>query len=168
MAGRIEEVSLPFYSMRATRFAALVAACCLAGCQTSSAPPQGADDFGSLEITLPGHQTIRVEPLSKNYDRDRGLKFRSSLAPDRGALFVYPRPGSYPLGMFQVQIPLDIVWLDSGHFIVEMVKNAQPCPGATAAECPVFVGRQLAQFILEMPSGSINRYQLQAGQKLEW
>ncbi len=145
--------SLPFYSMHATRFAAVLAACCLVSCRTTPAPEASSDDSASLEITLPGRQVLKVEPLSKNYDRDRGLKYRSSLPPDHGVLFVYPRPGSYPLGMFQVQIPLDIVWLDAGHFIVEMVKNAQPCPGATATECPVFVGRKPAQFILEVPAG---------------
>jgi len=153
--------------MRAILYAAL-AALCLTGCRSASAPAASTDDFGTLPITLPRRQILRVEPLSKNPDRDRGLKFRSSLAPDHGALFVYPRPGTYPLGMFQVQIPLDIIWLDGGHFIVEMVKNAQPCPGAAPTECPVFVGRKLAQFILEVPAGSINRYQLEAGQKLEW
>ena len=120
-------------------------------------------------MTLPGGKVLKVETMLTPEDHTRGLMFRTSLASDRGMLFVYDKPARYPYGMFQTRIPLDILWLDSDHRIVEMVKNAQPCPGATRTECPVFVGKHVALTVLELVRlVESQKYNLRAGQTVEW
>ena len=37
------------------------------------------------------------------------------------------RPSNQPYWMYQVKIPLDIVWMDKSKRVVEMVENAPPC-----------------------------------------
>ena len=44
--------------------------------------------------------------------------------------------------MYQTLIPLDMIWIDSSHKIVEIVENAQPCK-TQASKCPQYGGNQV-------------------------
>ena len=63
-----------------------------------------------------------METMITDFEVLRGMMFRTSLAPDRGMLFVHPKPEHYTYWMYQTLIPLDIIWLDSNRDIVEMVR----------------------------------------------
>ncbi|MGH9629752.1 MAG: DUF192 domain-containing protein, partial [Bryobacteraceae bacterium] len=102
----------------------LLASLLLSGC-AEEAP--SVEDFHSTLVTLPNGQEIRAEVMTHPTDMRRGMMFRESLAPDRGMLFIHGEPGKHPYWMFQVQIPLDIIWMDANKSIVEVVPNAQPC-----------------------------------------
>ena len=58
------------------------------------------------------------------------MQFRNSIAPDHGMLFVHRNPGKYAYWMYQTLIPLDMIWMDSKHNVVEIVENAPPCKTA--------------------------------------
>src|SRR5947209_17068234 len=89
--------------------------------------PTSLEDLGTRDLTLPGGQIIRVQTMMDPKDMLRGMMFRTSLAPDRGMLFVHVRPGKFGYWMYQTYIPLDIIWMDSNKQIVEIAANAQPC-----------------------------------------
>lgn len=136
----------------------------LAGCGTK---PTSLEDFPTRPVTLPGGQVIRAETMIDNIDLIRGLMFRTSLAPDHGMLFVHPQPGTYTYWMYQTLIPLDIVWLDSKHNIVEIVENAQPCK-TQASKCTQYGGKQISAYVLEINGGMVKKYGLGLGQTLQW
>ena len=125
------------------------------------------EDFPTRPVTLPSGQIIRVEAAIDSFDLLRGLMFRTSLATDRGMLFVYPKPDHYTQWMYQTQIPLDIIWLDSNRNIVEMVENAQPCK-TQASKCPQYGGKQISAYVLEIGGGMAKKYGLALGQTLQW
>jgi uncharacterized protein len=125
------------------------------------------DDFSTRAVTLPGGQVIRAETMIDEIDIARGLMFRSSLAPDHGMLFVHAQPGIYRHWMYQVLFPLDIVWLDSKHNIVEMAQDAPPCK-TKASQCPQYGGKQLSSYVLELNAGMVRKYGLQLGQTIQW
>jgi len=125
------------------------------------------EDFPTRPITLPGGQVIRAETMVDNIDLTRGLMFRTSLAPDRGMLFVHPRPGNYAYWMYQTLIPLDIIWLDSNRTIVEMAENAQPCK-TQASKCEQYGGKQISAYVLELGGGMARKNGLQLGQTIQW
>ncbi len=97
----------------------------------------------------------------------RGLMFRTSLAPDRGMLFVYPKPDHYQAWMYQTLIPLDIIWMDSNRQIVALDENAQPCK-TQASKCPKYGGKQISAFVLEIGAGMARKFGLQLGQTIQW
>src|SRR5258708_6479489 len=103
---------------------ALAALLALTGCGPEATT---LDDFSTRPVTLPSGQVLRVETMISSFDMTRGMMFRTSLAPDRGMLFVHAKPGHYSYWMYQNVIPLDIIWLDSRRDIVEIAENAQPC-----------------------------------------
>ena len=84
--------------------------------------------------------------MREQSDLIRGMMFRDSLPKNRGMLFFHMRevPASYY--MFQVKIPLDIIWMDHNHQIVEIARNVPPCPSNAAQACPTYGGKSLKQF----------------------
>jgi uncharacterized membrane protein (UPF0127 family) len=124
-------------------------------------------DLNTRDVTLPGGQVIQAETVTATLQMAKGLMFRTSLAPDHGMLFVHPRPGYYSYFMFQHEIPLDIVWLDGGHIVVEIVQNAPPCT-TDASQCPHYGGTKVAHYVLEMAGGMARKYDLHVGQRIEF
>jgi hypothetical protein len=117
---------------------------------------------GEQWVTLPGGQKIRAEVLTRPEDMQRGMMFRTSLAPDRGMLFVHDAPGRYAYWMFQCLIPLDIIWMDADRKIVEISADTPPCRGE-ASTCPNYGGHQNSLYVLELGGGMARRYGLKLG-----
>jgi hypothetical protein len=124
-------------------------------------------DLHSQDVALPGGQTIHVETMISRVDLMRGMMFRTSLAPDHGMLFVQKEPGLYSAWTYQVEIPLDMIWMDKSHQIVEIVENVPPCR-TKASQCPSYGGTKVAQYELELAGGMARKYGLQIGQRLEF
>ena len=98
-------------------------------------------------------------------DMARGMMFRDLLPPDRGMLFVHPAAGRYRYWMFQVSVPLDIIWLDARRRIVEISPDTPPCQ-AQARDCPSYGGNADSQYVLELAGGMAARYGLKLGDVL--
>jgi len=137
----------------------------VAGCEKKA---QSLDDYQTTPLTLPSGQQIRVEVMTKQADMMRGAMFRESLAPDRGILFVHGSSGLYKYWMYQVRIPLDILWLDMNRQIVEISPNTPPCPSQSAKECPGFGGNKMAIYVLELPGGAASRFGLRVGDAVKF
>ncbi len=141
---------------------ATLALLALSSCRSE---PTVVDDLNTRTVILPGGQKIRVEVMTHPTDMMRGMMFRDSLAPDRGMLFVHGSPGNYPYWMYQVRIPLDIIWLDEKRRIVEISPDTPPCQ-KKASECPSYGGNQKALFVLELAGGMAAKYGLKLGDTL--
>jgi uncharacterized membrane protein (UPF0127 family) len=131
--------------------------------------PQAAtvDDFPTRPVTLPGGQVIHVETMIDSFDLTRGLMFRTSLPVDHGMLFVHAQPDRHSYWMYQTLIPLDMIWMDNQHNIVEMAENVQPCK-TPAKQCPQYGGTQISSYVLEIPAGMAKKFGLQLSQTIHW
>ena len=122
----------------------------LAGCSRDS--DSEVRDFNSREVILPDGTKISAEVMTKEMDMRRGMMFRDTFPEGRGMLFIHGGPGQYPYWMYQVKLPLDIIWMDPSGRIVEVVENAPPCT-TVASQCKNYGGNQTAQVVLELPAG---------------
>jgi len=136
----------------------------LAGCGSKHDP---LEDLGTRLITLPAGMQVRAEVLTNPQDMARGMMFRDSLAPDRGMLFVHGHPGNYPYWMYQVRIPLDIIWLDSERRVVEIAADTPPCKSEPGL-CPNYGGHFAAQYVLELAGGMAAKYGVKPGERVEF
>ncbi len=134
----------------------------LAGCGEETVT---MDTFNTRVVTLPDGFKIRAEVMVKPEDMMRGMMFRDSLAEDHGMLFLHGEPGKYPYWMYQVRIPLDIIWMDRNGRIVEMSPNTPPCK-TNANACPNYGGNETALMVLELAAGSIEKHKLHLGARL--
>lgn len=136
----------------------------LLGCRSKTSPMEA---LLTREVTLPGGQVIRAETAVDTRDVLRGLAFRDSLPADHGLLYVHAKTGYYGYWMYQTYFPLDMIWMDDNHTIVEIVENAPPCKTA-ASKCPHYGGQRLARYGLEINAGLVHKYHLQVGQTIQW
>lgn len=83
-------------------------------------------------------------------------------------LFLHNQMGRYPYWMFQVRIPLDIIWLDSKKAVVEVLANVPPCASTKSSDCRTFGGNQDAQFILELAAGGAAKLGAVVGSKIDF
>ena len=117
--------------VRSLVLAGIVVVLCLTACSSSN---DAIRDFSSREVSLPNGKTITAEVMTNPVDMSRGMMFRESLPPDRGMLFIHGSPGKYAYWMFQVKIPLDIIWMDQNRRVVEISANTPPCKSASAKD----------------------------------
>jgi len=136
-------------------------------CGGCAAPTESSGVLVTRPVKLPNGQVIRAEEEMSEMDMQKGMMFRDSLAPGRGMLFIHQTPGQYPYWMYQVRIPLDIIWMDSTHRIVEISADTPPCK-TKASLCGNYGGHETAQFVLELGGGEARRQALTVGQTLEF
>ena len=138
----------------------------LAGCAKED---QAAtmEDLTTREIKFPDGAKIRAEMLYKPFDMARGMMFRDSLGADRGMLFINKTAGVHKSWMYNVRIPLDIIYIDNNLHISEIVANAPPCTAAKASLCPSY-GSARSQFMLEVNAGFAAKHNLKVGDRLDF
>jgi len=126
------------------------------------------EDYQTRVVTFPNGKQVRAETMMNRADLTRGMMFRDSLAPDRGMLFLFPQTGRYKSFMFQVRIPLDVIWLDRDRRIVEIVPNAPPCTADAGGDCPLYGGNADSVYMLELNAGMAAKLGIKVGDTLQF
>jgi hypothetical protein len=137
----------------------------LAAC--SSNGQRDLRDFNSRTVGMPDGRTIRAEVVTNQLDMMRGMKYRDSLDKDRGMLFMHGQEGNFRYWMYEVKIPLDLIWLDKSKTVVQLIHNAPPCPGPED-KCPSYGGDFPAIYVLELNAGVAKQYGIKPGVKLDF
>jgi len=153
--------------MQSRSFWVLVVLSVLAGC-VDQKKTATLEDLYTREVKLPDGARFRAEVVTSKFDMTRGMMFRDSLAPDRGMLFIHGEPGNYPYWMYQVRIPLDLIFMDQNRLIMEVVSNVEPCKSESAAKCPKFGGNRRSLFVLELNAGMAEKHKLKLGDRLDF
>ena len=102
-----------------------------------------------VEIKIRG-KTYMLEVADTKAERAKGLMFRESLPDDEGMLFIFPSESKHTFWMYQTEIPLDIIWLDSNWKIVHEEKNVQPCKSTDPRKCKSYQPDQNAKYVIEI------------------
>lgn len=144
---------------------AVAAAALLTACGDK---PSTMDDLTSTPVTFPDGTKITAQTMREPIDMERGMMFRDSLAANRGMLFFHGKMGKYTYWTYQNRIPLDFIWIDKDHHIVEMQQNIPPCPSKVAHECPNYGGHVDASYVLEVNAGIAAKNNLKLGDYLDF
>jgi uncharacterized membrane protein (UPF0127 family) len=109
-------------------------------------------DFGP-EVCL-GNHCYKVEIARTQAEQERGLMYRTCLAPDAGMIFIFGQDGDQSFWMKNTLIPLDMVWIGSDYRVVFIKHGAQPCGSDV---CPSIDPGVDARYVLEVNAGETNR-----------
>ena len=110
---------------------------------------------GRGQVLFGDRVIVRIEVARTDVEKIRGLSGRDGLAPGEGMLFVYEEPARPAIWMRGMRFPLDILWIRDGRVVDLVTEVVPPIPG----EVPrVFVPRQEARYVLEVPAGFVERY----------
>lgn len=114
-------------------------------------------------VTFPDGTRVGVEIARTEAERQRGLMFRESLAPDEGMVFVFDAIGFYPFWMKNTLIPLDMLWLDPDGRVVSIAHSVPPCK---ADPCPTYPPSADALYVVEVVSGFAKEHGVEVGDQL--
>jgi len=112
-----------------------------------------------------GSRTIfNVEVVISNAARIQGLSGRQSLHRGHGMLFIFDNIAKQSMWMFDMRIPLDIVWLNENMEVVHLSKNCTPCP--SQHNCPVHTSKYKVKYAIEMTAGEATNFGFELGKQL--
>ena len=96
--------------------------------------------------------------------RFQGLSDVEKIQLNGGLLMVFDSNDMHGIWMKDMKFPLDLVWLDSSKKVVYIVKNAPPeTPSKT-----VYVPKDPALYVLELPAGSVQKAGIKTGDTAEF
>ncbi len=114
-------------------------------------------------VIFPDGTKVTVEVVDTEATRQRGLMFRTSLAPDAGMIFVFEAVGFYPFWMKNTLIPLDMLWLDPGARVVSIARSVPPCK---TDPCPSYSPDADALYVVELVAGFARKHNVKVGDVL--
>ncbi|MES3028191.1 MAG: DUF192 domain-containing protein [Pseudomonadota bacterium] len=118
--------------------------------------------FEALETVTPAGRTrFFVEIADNDAERERGLMFRKSLAPDRGMLFDFHTPREVAFWMRNTLIPLDIIYIRPDGTVLSIARNTTPL-----SEAPIPSGGPTLG-VLELAGGRSAEIGLMPGDRIE-
>ena len=145
------------------RFLLLLAALALAACSSTDS----GSSLNNRKVTLPDGFVVDAELAVDRATMERGMMYRTELPAGHGMLFVHAFPGRYPYWMANCKIPLDIIWMDPDHKIVEVSPNTPPCPSG-GNDCPQYGGHAESLFVLELGGGEAAKHNVVVGSKIQF
>ena len=107
---------------------------------------------------LIGNQKISAEVADTNTLQIKGLSNRDNLDDNAGMLFVFNKPGIYPIWMKEMKFPLDVIWINDGK-IVEMATLQIP----SDKNIPQHIPSAISQQVLELNVGFIDQNKVKIG-----
>ena len=105
--------------------------------------------------------SVEVEIRDDDQGRALGLMRRKYLAENKGMLFIFENATNASFWMKNMTIPLDIIYLNDEHFIVQMYENLEPC---TNNPCSTYPSNQEIRYAIELRAGFITRNNISLGQ----
>ena len=111
--------------------------------------------------TSKGDFPFSIEVADTEASRERGLMFRTSLAPDAGMLFDYHQEQQASFWMQNTLIPLDMIFISADGIVKTIHVNARPMDTTSIpSEVPV-------RFVLEIGGGRSQEIGLKVGDKFD-
>lgn len=108
-----------------------------------------------------GAHPVDVEVATTEAARNRGMMWRTELAPGKGMLFVFAEEKEHAFWMQNTLIPLDMVFVTAGKKVAGIVENAEP---QTLRSRTV---HQPSTYVLEVPGGWTAKKGIVAGSSVE-
>ncbi|MCU0237687.1 MAG: DUF192 domain-containing protein [Acidobacteria bacterium] len=106
---------------------------------------------------------FRVEIADTPEKHALGLMHRRLLKSDYGMLFIFADEEVRSFWMKDTLIPLDMIFINSDHQVVDLVHEVPPCPGDP---CPSYTSAYPARFVLEIAGGTAKKLKLVPGDKI--
>ena len=131
----------------------------------ATAPSETPPRPPSPTAVFPDGFTAAIELAITPDELAQGLMFRPSLPDDRGMLLVFSEERLPNIWMMNTLVALDLVYLDRTGRVVDVITDAQPCPGEP---CPRFTPKLPAQAVLEIPAGAAGAHAITEGSVIEF
>ncbi|MBW1810100.1 MAG: DUF192 domain-containing protein [Deltaproteobacteria bacterium] len=113
-----------------------------------------------LQSSAKSKITVKVEVVSRNEDRAKGLMFRQKMASDAGMLFVYQHDDDHSFWMKNTFIPLDLIFITSNMRVVGIAENTKPLSTTHISI------KTSSRYILEVNAGFAKKHKIREGSQV--
>jgi uncharacterized membrane protein (UPF0127 family) len=110
-------------------------------------------------------RSYHVSIMRTDAQLEKGLSGTTNLPSGDAMLFVFSSDSDWQMWMKDMNYPIDMVWLNDAQQVVYTVKNAQPSSydKANPSKSTLFQSRSPAHYVIELPSGTIERTGIKNG-----
>lgn len=105
----------------------------------------------TIDLRL-GDGLFRARVANNDTTRAKGLSGTTSMSPNQAMLMAFPSEGKWGIWMKDMNIPIDIVWLNSAKKVIYIVKNATPEDTTLTTYAPKYD----ALYVIELPAGTVD------------
>jgi uncharacterized membrane protein (UPF0127 family) len=114
--------------------------------------------FATVDLQI-GDDRFRAKVVSNDEGRQKGLAGVTEMAENEALLMAYPQSETWGIWMKDMNIPIDIVWLDTDKRVVYIVKNASPDWSTSR----IFTPSAPAKYVVELPAGTVDKANIKPG-----
>jgi uncharacterized protein len=97
---------------------------------------------------------VKAETVTDSEKIEQGLAGRKDLSVGRGMLFMMPEEDYLRFWMKGMQFPIDIIWIEN-NLVIGCERNISP------KDDRIFISPEKAGFVLEVPAGFCDQYDVQ-------
>ena len=105
---------------------------------------------------------VKTEVADTDALRMQGLMFRKDLGKNEGMIFLFPADSHTAFWMHNTYIPLDILFINKDHQIVDIAENAQPLSDDLIQPLHSY------RYTLEVNGGFSKAHKIQVGDRVEF
>ena len=106
-----------------------------------------------------GSNVFNVKVAVTDETRERGLSGVNKLSANSGLLMIFAKDDKWGIWMKDMEIPIDIIWLDSNKKVTYIVTDASPELSTTET----FIPKSPARYVLEVTAGTVKNSAIKIG-----
>jgi len=120
-----------------------------------------------IPVYLPDGTVFIVDVALNQSEKVLGLSSRDSIRSKEGMLINYGRPDLHTVWLEDMFFSVDVVWLLDNQ-IVGITKDVPPERERVQTERYIYRAPTKANQVLQLPTGTVDWYDLEVGQVIEW
>ena len=126
----------------------------------------GPKESELIIVEFPNGKTMETEVASTPEKLLFGLAFREGLPADTGMLYIFESTGLHRVRTRQFRIPIDMMWIDESHHIVQILEQVPPC---AQEPCPLYgPPPEPIRYLIETEAGYVRRQAVTVGMELKF
>ncbi len=102
-----------------------------------------------------GDGVFQARLATNDAQREKGLSGVDKISQEQALLMVFPDEANWEISVKDIEVPIDIVWLNSGKKVVYAVTNASSGSNNTA-----FTPKLAAKYVIELPAGTVEKKEI--------
>lgn len=123
-------------------------------------------DSNIIVVTFPNGTKLETEVADTPEKLLFGLAFREALPQNGGMLYIFEATGPHRVTTKAYRFPVDMIWIDESHHIVQLMENAGPC---MKDPCPWYgPPPEAVRYLIQTEAGFIQRQGIEVGGELHY
>jgi uncharacterized membrane protein (UPF0127 family) len=123
------------------------------------------DETKTIIVTFPNGAELETEVADTPEKLLFGLAFQEALPPNGGMIYIFEATGLHRVTTKEYRFPVDIIWIDESHQIVQLTENVEPC---LKDPCPRYGPSDAVRYLIQARAGFIKQQGLAVGDELKY